>query len=94
MGIVPQNVKSSADVTLFGQPISEPLSHLLGQYPVPARVTESHLQRVRASDNARSVFEKGTILFREGELPHGVCIVLAVFCLFACAVCRNCIASI
>jgi len=67
----------SADETLLGQPLSEPLRHLLGQYPVPARLTESQLRHVRASKNARSVFEKGAILFREGELPRGVCIVLA-----------------
>jgi CRP/FNR family transcriptional regulator, cyclic AMP receptor protein len=72
-----RKIPPSAAETLFGQSISEPLRHLLGQYPIPARPTEYQLRRVRASKNARSMFEKGTILFREGELPRGACIVLA-----------------
>jgi CRP-like cAMP-binding protein len=58
--------------TLFGQA----LQHLLGQYPIPARLSEYQLRHFRASKNARTVFEKGTVLFREGELPRGVCVVL------------------
>lgn len=68
-----QRFPKSDGETLFGQP----LQHLLGQYPVPARLSECHLRLFRASKNARGVFEKGTILFRQGELPRGVCVVLA-----------------
>jgi hypothetical protein len=69
-------VRNSVDGTLFGEPISEPLRYLLGQYPFPAALNEFQLRRIRASKNARSVFEKGTVLFHEGDLPKGVCIVL------------------
>jgi CRP-like cAMP-binding protein len=58
---------------LFGRP----LQHLLGQYPLPARLSESHLRHFRTSKHARSLLGKGTILFREGELPRGVCVILS-----------------
>lgn len=59
--------------TLFGQPIAEPLRHLVGQ---PARLNEYHLRRLSASKKAKS-FGKGRILFKEGELPNGVYVVLS-----------------
>lgn len=61
--------------TLFGQPIAEPLRHLVGQYPLPARLNEFHLRRLRTSKKVR-LFPKGTILFEQGELPAGTFIIL------------------
>lgn len=61
--------------TLFGQPIAEPLRHLIGQYPAPGRLSESHLRRFKASNRAKE-FTKGSILFEQGELPRGVFVVL------------------
>jgi CRP-like cAMP-binding protein len=62
--------------TLFGLALSEPLSHLRGQYPYPARLNEHHVRRFIASRRGR-VYLKGTVLFEEGATPDGAYIVLA-----------------
>lgn len=69
-------VRPTAAGTLFGHPIAEPLRHFAGQYPLPGRLNEHHLRRLAASNNARTYAEH-TILFKEGELPNGVFVVLS-----------------
>jgi CRP/FNR family cyclic AMP-dependent transcriptional regulator len=65
----------TAAATLFGQPIAEPLRHLFGHYPIPGRLSEFHLRRFRASNRAK-VFVERNILFKEGELPIGIFVIL------------------
>jgi CRP/FNR family transcriptional regulator, cyclic AMP receptor protein len=66
---------SAAPGTLFAQLLAEPLRHLVGQYPVPARLNE-HWLRCCASSNKARLFPRGTILFEEGSKPDGVTFVL------------------
>lgn len=61
--------------TLFGQPVMDPLGHLNAHYPFPACLNEHHLAKLKTSNLGRS-FPKGAILFREGEKPTGVYVVL------------------
>ena len=70
-----KQIRDSTRGTLFGQSIREPLRHFIGRYPFPARLNEHHLRRLRASNRAKP-FAKGAILFREGELPREVHIIL------------------
>jgi CRP-like cAMP-binding protein len=66
---------AQAEGTLFGLPIAEPLRHLVGQYPYPARLNEHHVRRFQVSKKAKS-YRKGTMLFEQGQKPDGVYIVL------------------
>ena len=61
--------------TLFGQPVAEPFQHLIGRYPFPARLNEHFLRRLIASKKAR-LLSKGAVLFKEGEIPNGVYVVV------------------
>jgi CRP/FNR family cyclic AMP-dependent transcriptional regulator len=61
--------------TLFGQPLGEPLRQWLGAYPFPARLNQQHLQRLRIS-NASKFFDRRQYLFKEGDVPHCLYIVL------------------
>jgi CRP-like cAMP-binding protein len=61
--------------TLFGLPITEPLCHLAGEYPYPARLNEQHVRRLLASKRVRG-YPKGVMLFEQGRKPDGVYIVL------------------
>lgn len=61
--------------TLLGLPIAEPLRHLVGQYPYPARLNEHHVRRFQAAKKGRT-YRKGTMLFEEGRRPEGVHVVL------------------
>ncbi|HVB87534.1 MAG TPA: Crp/Fnr family transcriptional regulator [Candidatus Dormibacteraeota bacterium] len=75
--------KSNAEVipisqtagSLFGLPIAEPLSHLRGQYPFPARLNEHHVRRFGSSNAARHHMI-GTLLFEEGATPDGVYVIV------------------
>jgi CRP-like cAMP-binding protein len=69
-------VNAAAVGTLFGQLIAEPLRHLLGHHPFPARLNDYHLRRLSASNKTKSI-DKGGVLFKEGELPHAVYVVLS-----------------
>ena len=60
---------------MFGRPIIDPLGHLNAHYPFPARLNEHYLAKLKAS-NLGTLFSKGAILFREGEKPTGVYVVL------------------
>jgi len=64
-----------APATLFGQFLAEPLRHLIGQYPFPARLSEHWLRRCIASSKAKRVC-KGTLLFQEGTIPDEVIVLL------------------
>jgi CRP-like cAMP-binding protein len=61
--------------TLFGLAIAEPLRHLIGQYPYPARLNEHHVQRFQAAKKGKR-YCKGTMLFEQGQKPEGVYIIL------------------
>ena len=61
--------------TLFGGPIIDPVGHLSAHYPFPARLNEHCLAKLKLSNPGTS-FSKGAILFREGEKPTGVYVVL------------------
>jgi CRP/FNR family transcriptional regulator len=61
--------------TLFGQPVTDPLGHLNAHYPFPACLNERHLAKLKTSGLARSL-SKGATLFREGERPTGIYVVL------------------
>jgi CRP/FNR family transcriptional regulator, cyclic AMP receptor protein len=70
-----RSAPKSVDGTLFGQPVSEPLRYLVGRYPFPARLNQQQLRQLQHSGRAKWI-GKGEILFREGELPRALCIVL------------------
>ena len=61
--------------TLFGHPVMDPLGHRNARYPFPACLSQSHLAGLRRLNRGR-FFSKGAILFRAGEKPSGVYIVL------------------
>lgn len=66
---------ATAYATLFGQPVAEPLRHLIGQYPYPARLNEYHLRRLCALKKAR-LYPKGSVLFEEAAPSVGAFVVL------------------
>jgi CRP-like cAMP-binding protein len=70
-----ESAANEAEGTLFGLPIAEPLRHLIGHYPYPARLNEHHVRRLHASKKART-YQKGTLLFEQGQKPGGAYIVL------------------
>ena len=71
----PRKIPKTVGGTLFGQPIVEPLNYLPGRYPFPAQLKARQLRQLQESHKARWI-GRGEILFREGELPRAVCIVL------------------
>jgi CRP-like cAMP-binding protein len=71
----PGLANSTAQATLFGQSIAEPLRHLIGQYPYPARLNEYHLRRLCALKKAK-LYPKGSVLFEEAAPSVGAFVVL------------------
>jgi CRP/FNR family transcriptional regulator, cyclic AMP receptor protein len=67
--------KAGGSGTLFGRPIVEPLAQLNARYPFPARLNSHHLERLRGAKSGR-LYRKGAILFKEGDRPVGVYVVL------------------
>ena len=70
-----QSFRESKAGTLFGHPVMDPLGHRSARYPFPACLSQRHLIGLRRLNGAR-FFPKGAFLFRTGEKPTGVYIVL------------------
>jgi len=70
-----RNVRARKVGTLFGRPLTDQLGHLNAHYPFPACLNKTHLAELKTSNHARSL-SKGAILFRAGDKPGGIYVVL------------------